>query len=100
MRVVFDPIAEMQLADLYEYISQSSGYEERAEGYINRILSFCLALATFPERGTQRNDIRPGLRSVGFEGRVTITFIVRDSFVVILGIFYGGQNIEAFFSNE
>ncbi len=31
----------------------------------------CL-LRTFPERGTKRNDIRQGLRTMGFERRATI----------------------------
>ena len=100
MRVVVDPIAEMQLDALHQYITQSSGYEERADGYITRILKFCHSLETFPERGMRHDALRPGLRLIGFEERVTVAFTVQNNDVIILGIFYGGQNIEAFYSDE
>jgi plasmid stabilization system protein ParE len=54
----------------------------------------CDSLKTFPNRGTQRDDIRPGLRVFGFRRRVAITFDVTDDLVTILGIFYGGQRFE------
>ena len=48
-------------------------------------------------RGTQRDDLLPGLRVTGFERRVTIAFIVSEAAVLIEGIFYGGRDIEAIF---
>lgn len=45
-------------------------------------------------RGHHRNDIRPGLRIVGFERRVTIAFCVDESAVTILRVFYGGRDWE------
>jgi len=39
----------------------------------------------------------PGLRTIGFERRATILFVVTDDAVVIEGIYYGGQNFEARF---
>ena len=44
------------------------------------------------ERGHLREDIRPDLRIVGFEKRVTIAFTIIDNRVVILRIFYGGRD--------
>jgi toxin ParE1/3/4 len=41
-----------------------------------------------------RDDIRPGLRIVGFERRVTIAFSVDDGRVTILRVFYGGRDWE------
>ena len=81
------------LIGLYDYIAVESGHEI-AGGYIERIETACMALATFPERGLQRDDIRPGLRVVGFERRATIAFQVRKTEVVIVRIFYGGQDYE------
>ena len=46
------------------------------------------------ERGTARNDVREGLRITGFKRRVTIAFNVTESQVVILRLFYGGQDWE------
>lgn len=46
------------------------------------------------ERGTQRDDIMPGLRIIGFERRVTIAFTVEETQITILRVFYGGKNWE------
>ena len=91
--VTFRPRAAQDLFDLCTYITESSGLAV-AGGYIDRIEAACTALATFPERGTKRDDIRPGLRTIGFERRATIAFQVKKSEVVIIRIFYGGQDFE------
>lgn len=91
--VVFRPRAEADLNGLYDWIAAESG-EEVAGAYIDRIEAACLALETFPLRGTQRDDIRPGLRTMGFERRATIVFQVAGEKVVIVRIFYGGQDFE------
>ncbi|MGO8921217.1 MAG: type II toxin-antitoxin system RelE/ParE family toxin [Stellaceae bacterium] len=54
----------------------------------------CLTLETFPERGKRRDDIRPGLRTMGFERRATSVFQVKRADVVIVRIFYGGQDYD------
>jgi toxin ParE1/3/4 len=91
--VSFRPQAEADLFRLYGYIAEEAGLEV-ASAYIDRIEAACMALETFPERGTMRNDIRPGLRTMGFERRATIVFQVRKGEVVIVRIFYGGQDYE------
>ncbi|MDZ4366104.1 MAG: type II toxin-antitoxin system RelE/ParE family toxin [Afipia sp.] len=47
----------------------------------------------FPERGTRRDDLSPGLRIVGFERRVTIAFVVEEDEVIVLNILYGGREL-------
>ena len=74
--------------------------EERADGYVGRIVDFCNGLSTFPLRGTQRDDLLSGLRVTGFERRVTIAFIVTAETVLIEGIFYGGRDFEAEFRDR
>ena len=73
--------------------------ESRADDYIGRIVAFCKGLTTFPLRGTQRDDVLPGLRVTGFERRVTIAFVATDAAILIEGICYGGQDFEAAFRN-
>ena len=92
-KVFFRPRAEADLSGLYDWIAEDSG-EEVAAGYIDRIEAACLALETFPQRGTRRDDIRQGLRTIGFERRATIAFRVMDDEVVIIRIFYGGRDFE------
>jgi toxin ParE1/3/4 len=92
-KVSFRPLAENDLFELYDYIAKNDG-RAVAGGYIDRIERACLALQTFPERGARRDDVRPGLRTMGFERRVTIVFEVGPAEVVIVRIFYGGQDFE------
>src|SRR5699024_1859100 len=49
----------------------------------------------FPPRGTVRDDIRPGLRTIGYKKRVVIAFAVLDDTVAILGLSYDGRDYEA-----
>jgi toxin ParE1/3/4 len=94
VRVIFTPLAARHLGALYDYIAKHSS-EERADGYIGRIVDCCNGFVTFPERGTRRDDLLPGLRTIGFERRVTIAFVVTPDTVLIEGIYYGGQDFEA-----
>jgi plasmid stabilization system protein ParE len=50
VQVVFTPLAERDTDKLHEDITMHSS-EERADGYIRRIVNFCNGLATFPLRG-------------------------------------------------
>jgi len=90
----FRPEAEADLIRLYEYIAEDSGATIAAR-YIERIEAACLALADFPERGTRRDDLLPGLRTIGFERRATIAFRVRQKRVEIVTIAYGGRDFES-----
>ena len=49
-----------------------------ARTYVNRILAYVMGLEAFPKRGSLRDEIRPGLRVIGFERRVSIAFVVED----------------------
>jgi hypothetical protein len=48
-----------------------------------------------PTRGTRRDDIRAGLRTVGYRRQATIAFAMSDDTVNILGVYYGGRDYEA-----
>lgn len=63
-----------------------------ALSYIERLEAYCTGFETAGERGQRRNDIRAGLRIVGFERRVAIAFTVSNTEVTILRLYYGGQN--------
>lgn len=96
MRVVYAQQAIAQLEALYAYIAADSG-PMRAKAFLDSITAYCDGFETFPERGMRRDDIRPGLRIVGFRRRVTITFTVEPEIVTILGVFYGGQDVDTAF---
>lgn len=91
--VVFLPEAQADLLWIYDAVAHASG-NLTAIRYIERIERFCLGLDYASERGTRRDDVRPGLRIVGFERRLTVAFAISDDQVVILRVFYGGANWE------
>lgn len=97
--IILSSRAILQLADLRNYISADSG-AARASAFINSIVDYCEGFLTFPERGTRRDDILPGLRTIGFKRCVTIAFTIEARTVAILGVFYGGQDFEAVFRDE
>jgi toxin ParE1/3/4 len=94
--VVFTPEARDDLVDLYDYIA-NHGNPARALRYIERIEKICMSLQALPERGSRRDDLRPGLRVMGFEHRALIAFHVTTGCVAILRILYGGRSIERAF---
>ncbi|MFE0759334.1 type II toxin-antitoxin system RelE/ParE family toxin [Inquilinus sp. NPDC058860] len=92
--MIFAPQAKAQLLALHQRISEAAS-PAVAERYTTAIVQYCRSLSTFPERGTRRDDLRPGLRLLGFRRRVTIGLTLNDRVVTILGVFYGGQDVEA-----
>jgi toxin ParE1/3/4 len=93
--VVFRPAADADLAELYAYIRDRNQDPTLAIGYVRRIRDHCERLASFPERGARRNDLGPGLRTIGFERRATIVYRIEQGRVEIVRILYGGRDIEA-----
>lgn len=45
--------------------------------------------------GAAREDVRPGLRTLGHRRRAVIAFAVTDTTVAIIGVYYGGRDIDA-----
>jgi toxin ParE1/3/4 len=93
--VIISDAAGADLRAIYHYIAARGG-AEIAFGFIERIESYCLGFAHTPERGIRRDDLRPGLRTVGFRRRATILFEVRhgERQVVVHGVYYGGRSLE------
>lgn len=92
-RVIFGPRAAEDLEDLMTYLAPRMGVEAALE-YVHKIESYCLGFANFPKRGTLREDIRPGLRLVGYRYKATIAFSVEEDIVMIMRIFHRGRNID------
>jgi len=59
-----------------------------------------MSLQTYPERGTVRDRVLPGLRIIGFERNASIAFRVVGDSVEILRILRRGRNIPTEWSNE
>ena len=91
--VVLSPEAIDHLGAIYDWIAQAAS-PDIALGYIGRLEAYVRGFDVASERGTLRNDVRPGLRVTGFERRITVAFTVSDDRVEILGFYAGGQNWE------
>lgn len=98
--VVYSARTKQQFSDLYLWIAEQSGFPDRAEGYVSAIFDYCDNLADFPFRGIARDDLRPGLRTLGFRRRAVIAFAVHEHTVEILGVYYGGQDYESLLATE
>ena len=92
--VRFAPEVLKQLDALERYIAEA-GASVAAARYVDAIVDQCAKLQNNPHRGARRDDIRTGLRTIGFRRRVTIAFEVVDDTVTILGVYYGGRDYEA-----
>lgn len=98
-RLDFLPEARADLRRLSVYITERSG-AARAAAYMARIEARCAGLVDFPMRGAKRGDLRPGLRTVGFERRITIAFVAEPEAVTIVRVLYGGRDLEAALDDE
>lgn len=92
-KVVFGRRAIDDLEDLLGYLAPEMGVEQ-ARAYVGKIQGYCLGFSTFPERGMLRDDIRPGLRLVGYRYKATIAFFVQEDVVFIARIFHRGRNVD------
>lgn len=92
-RIVFRPTAIADLDRLYDYIADQSGTAV-AGSCVDRIEAACLALEHLPNRGVRRDDIRRGMRIVGFERRAVIVLRVTQTQVIIQRVVYGGQDLS------
>jgi toxin ParE1/3/4 len=93
-RVSFRTEAIEQLEELHDYIA-GTGSTSNAANFTDAILAFCETLADFPLLGASRDDIRPGLRTIGFRRRVVVAFAILGEAVTIVGIFYGGRDHDS-----
>lgn len=92
-RVVFAARALAQLNALQSFIGAASSASV-ASAFVDRLIDRCLTLEAFPLRGTPREDIGPGIRTIPFKRRATIAYTVAGTDVVIVTIAYRGQDIH------
>jgi plasmid stabilization system protein ParE len=94
-QVTYTEQAVQQLQNIHDYIAEK-GEPRAAKALLEAIFRYCDGFDLFPERGTSRDDLRLGLRLVGFERKATIAIRIDEATrrVVVLGVYYGGQNHE------
>lgn len=93
-KVVISSRARTDIRAMYEWIEFEAG-SVPALAYIERVEEFIRSLSRAPERGRMRDDLRKGLRILGFERNLTIAIVVEPSKVRVLRVFRRGRNWEA-----
>ena len=86
------PAAARQLAAIEARIAEEAT-DPIARRYVAAVLETCFALDVFPDRGTPRDDIKPGLRTLVFKRNVLIAYAVEADRVAVLGIGWRDQDI-------
>ena len=68
-----------------------------ADAYVSRIRARFLTLAAYPNRGTPRDDVAPGLRTLSFERRLRICYRVDGQVVEIVRVVSVARELEPLF---
>jgi len=92
-RVVLASRALEDLRAIFAYVAEATDVPT-AEAYNKRIRGVCFGLSEFPSRGTPRDDLRPGARTVPFEGRAVVVYLVDRQTVRVLRILHGGRDLS------
>lgn len=92
-RVVFSGAVRDQLDRIADYLSVHTD-QEPADKIVGAVIDRCLELDTFPDRGTSREELGQGVRTIPFRRIATIDYVVAGADVVIIGISWKGQRIE------
>ncbi|GAB4196354.1 MAG: hypothetical protein Tsb002_29650 [Wenzhouxiangellaceae bacterium] len=88
------PQAQTDLERIWEYIAEDNS--AAADQLLLNINQSFFQLAEFPHTGVARDTIMPGLRLLPIK-RISILYFVRDDYLLIARVAYGGQNIDQHF---
>lgn len=90
-RVVILRRARADLNALFDWIADEASVAT-ALRYLEHVKRYIDGFDLAAERGTRHDDVRPGLRMIGFERRLTILFTTTDTEVRILRVLRAGQD--------
>lgn len=90
--IVWSTAAQDSFLALYEWMADRAG-RAVADDYADALVTHVAKLATFPKRGTPRNDLHPGLRTTPYRRRTVIAYRVLEEEVEIMALAHGGQTL-------
>lgn len=96
-RVIFRKEARASLKSILRLLVSNGASRQTASRFIARIADRAQRIGDVPFGGRPRDDLTPGLRTVPFEDRAVIAYVVRNDMVEIVDIFYGGRDYEALY---
>jgi toxin ParE1/3/4 len=90
-KVVFLPHAERRLGAIQTYVAEQSS-TAIAERFVAALVRAALTLESFPHRGTPRDDLMSGLRTIVHRRTVTIAYVVDGDEVAVTDFLYRGED--------
>jgi toxin ParE1/3/4 len=91
-RVCWTDKAEQSVLEIGRYIIDRTQSRERGLDVITRIEEKCARYAEFPEGGTKRPDLGPGLRCFPVENIIVVYRPIQDGIAIIL-VAHGHQDV-------
>jgi toxin ParE1/3/4 len=91
--------AQNDLFEIGTWLADQAG-RDVARGFLTQIEDICYGLGEFPFRGSPRDEIAFGLRSVSYKRRTTIFYITSGDEVVIAHILHGGRDVDTVFGDN
>ena len=95
--VKFNEQAVSDILNIYKWIYEVSCNAVIAQNFTDRLVVACEKIGNAPYGGKPRDDLLQGLRTVPFEKRTIITYIIVNQTIEITNVFYGGRDYEALF---
>jgi toxin ParE1/3/4 len=89
--------ASNDILNIFNMVFQNSSNLITADTFVSRIEKRCQSIGNAPYGGKPRDDLLAGLRTVPFEKRTIIAYIIVNETVEITNVFYGGRDYEALF---
>ena len=90
MRLEFSPAADADLTQIGTFIARDN--VARAIAFVEELETACDSLVSFPRSGTDRSDVRAGLRSKP-HGSYVIFYSVLETTVRVERILHGARDI-------
>ena len=99
-KVSYREAASTDILDVYRWVYEVSLDPVTAERFTARLVAACQKIGEIPLGGRPRDDLSPGLRTVPFEKRAVIAYLIEAETVVITNVFYGGRDYEALYKQD
>jgi toxin ParE1/3/4 len=100
LKLVYSSQANEDLTSIFLWIYEANLDPYQAEGFVQRIRNRCDLIPILPYSGRSRDDLFPGLRTIAFERKAVIAYIVKNDTIEITNVFYGGRDFEAIIGLE
>jgi len=91
-------LAIEDLIALHQWISAEPD-TPTADGYLDRVETYIAALTDFPHRGSPRDDLNAGLRTLTFERRLLIAYTVKERVVTVQRIINASRDLAPILRN-